>query len=1525
MSGDIPATSVVVSTYDDKRWADLVACLESLQVQSAEPLETIVVVDHNPTLLERVSKAFPLVQALANERPRGLAGARNTGAAAAQGEVIAFIDDDARAEPTWLEQLGACFVEDEVVGAGGALIPRWEGGEASWIPHEFYWVFGCSYAGLPERLAPVRNPIGANMAVRASILEDVEGFREGSDEDAPRELRARGVVRAAGNLPDDTDFAIRVKQRHPDAVWLHQPEARVLHTVTPERASLGYFLRRCYEEGVGKANLSRYVGPQDGLSSERQHLAAVLPRGVAHELGRALKGEPSGAVRAGTIVLGLLSSAVGFGIASLSGRKLPARPRLEATSGDAAAGASPPSFSVVITAFTFDRLPSIEETIESLREQTVSPAEVILVIDHSDELLDECGKRWPDVKVIPNAQDPGSCGGRNTGLAESKGDVIAFLDDDAVPGHDWIERLGSAYADPRVLSVGGGVRPRWLTKRPNWFPEEFDWVVGCAHSGMPKEREAVRNVIIANMSIRRDAMVEVGGLRQQFSRIEKNAAGAEETDLCIRLTARWPDGLILFDPLAAVEHYVPAERTTPGYFRSRCLAEGRSKAALARMVGASSGLAAERSYVRRTLPLGVLRNLRQAISGDPAGISRAATIVWGLAVTVAGYLSAPRRGGAGLEEAADQTVSEQAMPPSPDFAPVRMDDVELGEPLPELARGSTRAGIPFAASLCLVRLHGNPLGLVEVALPEDGLPAEDLAIQIRAELGERVTAHLEADGLPPAEVDAAGIAAADRPPCTAERDRLLADPPSLSVVICTRNRPDSVRITLRSILGCRYPAARWEVVVVDNAAEADPSIEAAAKEADGRIPVKVVHEPVAGLSNARNCGVRHSSGDIVVFGDDDVEVDRDWLATLAAPFVSDERVGATSGLTLPGALETPVQRWTEGFGGRSRPLEVRRFDLSAPPPDNPLFPFTVGEFGAGRNMAFRRVLLEEIGGFDPALGPGSVAHDGDDIEALFRVLLSGHAIVNDPAAIVWHAHPDDYGELEDRVWGYGVGLTATLTKALIVRPSLIFDLARKLPKGIAFAISPRSEKNVGRQRDFPSSLARRELLGTAYGPIAYFRSRRHERRLQRERRANLDGSVEQDDASSLRVLIVTDEYRPVIGGAAWNIELLAHELSGNGHEVAIATAWQPDIPAQEGEDGIQIHRIRDLTSHMRRLSDDPHRHHAPPWPDPEAVVGLRKLIAELEPDLVHAYGWLTASAAAALTGSSVPLLVSMHDYGNVCAQVTLVRNGEQCSGPEPAKCIACARTRYGAAKGSVAVGSLLASRPLLRRKVSAIHSVSRFTAEATVPSLAIPGVEPEVIPNFMSSNGAEPVDDAILAELPEEPFIFFVGHLRPYKGVNVLLDAYGRLEGPPPLVLVGTLASDSPAFPPGVEVFTFVPHGTVMAMWERALFGVSPSIAPEALPSVVMEAMSKGKAMIGSRNGGYSDLIEEGVTGLLSEPGDAGQLAANMSRLIDDVELREGLGEAAAERAGLFTAERIVPRIEHLYRETVARARRDGR
>lgn len=440
-------------------------------------------------------------------------------------------------------------------------------------------------------------------------------------------------------------------------------------------------------------------------------------------------------------------------------------------------------------------------------------------------------------------------------------------------------------------------------------------------------------------------------------------------------------------------------------------------------------------------------------------------------------------------------------PLSPGFAAVRMDDVEIGAPLPALPAVGPDSETVFAGSMCLVRLHGKPLGMVDVELPGDDLPAEALAAHIQAELGAEIAEHLRRDGLEPKPLQATGLGESATPACESERLQFLERAPQASVVICTRDRPDSVRTTLNSILGCRYPASRYEIVVVDNAAEGDSVVDLIEAEFQGEVSVSVVKEPEPGLSHARNRGLDAAGGEIVVFADDDVLVDRDWLATLVAAFELTENAGATSGLTLPDVLETPTQRWIEGFGGRIRGFGVRTFDIDNPPSDRPLFPFTVGDLGAGRNMAFARELLEDLGGFDVALGPGTLAHDGDDVEALLRVMLSGHPIVHDPAAIVWHAHPREYRELEDRVWGYGIGLTACLTKAMIDHPRLVPDLFRKLPRGVAFALSDESPKNSGRQVDFPRRLVRRELRGMAYGPVAYARSRLHQRRRARLRQA----------------------------------------------------------------------------------------------------------------------------------------------------------------------------------------------------------------------------------------------------------------------------------------------------------------------------------------------------------------------------------------------------------------------------------------
>ena len=853
----------------------------------------------------------------------------------------------------------------------------------------------------------------------------------------------------------------------------------------------------------------------------------------------------------------------------------------------------------------------------------------------------------------------------------------------------------------------------------------------------------------------------------------------------------------------------------------------------------------------------------------------------------------------------------EAAPAPADFAPVQLEDVEIGAELPELKPRVGTSGTVYGSAFCTVRLHGHPLGVVEVDLPPPGLAPELLAEQIEATLADAIDAHLEADGLPRQPLDAGGIPGPERPACVVAVEDFLARAPFVSVVIPTRDRPALAVEAVESVLTSNYPADRFEVVLVDNRPldEWDPDEPRTGALADER--VRVLHEPIAGGANARNKGLAEARGEIVAFTDDDVIADRLWLASIARGFDGAPTVGAVSGIVMPRSLETPAQVWFEGYARFSGRFERHAYDFGPNRPlDDPLFPFDIGILGTGANMAFRTEVLRQAGGLDPSFNTKALPN-GTDVESLFRVLLGGWTIVHEPAAIVQHAHQSEYHQLERRVYGYGVGLTAVLTKSLLHNPKLVPELIRKLPRGAAFALSPKSQKNSSKREDFPAELTRLELRGMVRGPWAYARGRREAKQARRAA-----ASETASPKRGLRVLLVTDSYPPLVGGATFWSQQVARQMSERGHEMTLATTWQPDTPAFEEDGEVAVHRLRDLTSRVPGISADPYRHNPPPFPDPEAVLRLRRLIKRTKPDLVHSYGWLTHSVAAALLGTDVPLLVSTQDYGNICALRTLFRHGEICSGSAPAKCLECAGANYGAVKGAVAVGGIFGSRPLLRRKVTRIHSISRYVAAMIEQGLRAPAPI-EIVPNFGEDLSGAPVEEEILAQLPEQPFIFFVGALRRVKGIAELCSAYEQLDSPPPLVLAGPLAPDTPEqFPEGVTVLTSVPLPTVMAAWERALFGVFPSKWPEPLGNVVYEAMSKGRAVIGTRPGGHEDMIEDGETGLLVKAGDVEELRAAMARLIADAGLREALGERAKERARAFTPEAVLPELARLYEET---------
>ncbi|WP_214365535.1 glycosyltransferase family 2 protein [Pseudonocardia sp. H11422] len=320
--------------------------------------------------------------------------------------------------------------------------------------------------------------------------------------------------------------------------------------------------------------------------------------------------------------------------------------------GPLSAPDSPPAVSVVICAYTEERWDDVVAAVESVTAQRLEPHEIILVIDHNPALYSRLKRTLPDVLVVQNRSERGLSGGKNTAIQMAKGDVLAFLDDDAVAEPDWLTYLVAGYGQPEVIGVGGLTLPLWETARPAWFPEEFDWTVGCTFTG--REPGRVRNLLGGNASFRREAFHIAGGFPTGIGRSAANRRplGCEETEFCIRLARRRPDSIFLFDARAVIHHRVPRTRSRFRYFRSRCYAEGLSKAQVTRSVGVADGLATERRYATTTLRRGVAQGLLDALLGDPAGLSRSAAITAGLVSTTVGYvvgtlqgsLRAPRRG-----------------------------------------------------------------------------------------------------------------------------------------------------------------------------------------------------------------------------------------------------------------------------------------------------------------------------------------------------------------------------------------------------------------------------------------------------------------------------------------------------------------------------------------------------------------------------------------------------------------------------------------------------------------------------------------------------------------------------------------------------------------------------------------------------------------------------------------------------------------------------------------------------------------
>ncbi len=322
-------------------------------------------------------------------------------------------------------------------------------------------------------------------------------------------------------------------------------------------------------------------------------------------------------------------------------------------------------------------------------------------------------------------------------------------------------------------------------------------------------------------------------------------------------------------------------------------------------------------------------------------------------------------------------------------------------------------------------------------------------------------------------------------------------------------------------------------------------------------------------------------------------------------------------------------------------------------------------------------------------------------------------------------------------------------------------------------------------------------------------------------------------------------------------------------------------------------------------------------------MALRRIVARERPNVVHAHNWMVHSYLP-VRDPEVPLILTLHDYSVACAKKLLLYRGSACSGPGLAKCLRCASAHYGPVKGPVTLAGMWSTRPALLRGVDCLVGVSQAVIDAN--GLADVDTRRVVIPNFLP-DGFEATTQDPPEHLPSEPFLLFAGSLSRIKGIAPLLDAYRSLpeQSRPPLVLMGYTGSEAlpllDDLPAGVTLITDQPRGVVAAAWRRSLMGVVPSIGPEPFGLVALEAMAFGRPVVASRIGGLQELVEDGRSGLLVEPGNPNALRDAIARIIADDGLRLRLGEGARLRASRFAADRVVPDIERLYRETVASRR----
>ena len=388
----------------------------------------------------------------------------------------------------------------------------------------------------------------------------------------------------------------------------------------------------------------------------------------------------------------------------------------------------------------------------------------------------------------------------------------------------------------------------------------------------------------------------------------------------------------------------------------------------------------------------------------------------------------------------------------------------------------------------------------------------------------------------------------------------------------------------------------------------------------------------------------------------------------------------------------------------------------------------------------------------------------------------------------------------------------------------------------------------------------------------------------------------------MKVLQVSDFFPPVRGGLESHVDDLATELTRRGHEVHVATMTRDAVATSPD---VHVHPVTTLTSRLVRHAQADRPFH-PPFPDPRAVRALRAIIERVRPDVVHAHSWLGVSVPSGLA----PVVFTAHDYALVCQLHTLrTANGADCDGPRALACAACALHDRGVAKAAV----LAAAVPAGRRRLSAdlVLTLSDQVRRTIAPYVSVPV---RTVGGFLA-----PAVEAPAPPLPAEPFVMYAGDPGPHKGLDLLLDLWAGRQAPPAPLVVATTKPISRPVPSAVHVMQLDRAG-MRAAWRRAAIAVVPSLWREPFGMVAVEALTEGTPVVAFASGALTEIVRDGVDGVVVPRGDIAGLAGAVRNLLYDDARRLRMAEAGRLGASRFHPDVVLARIEQSYTDVVDRA-----